>query len=120
MLVLIFSKTIENINEIACRFYNNHNIQNDKKKKVFQKNDKICLKKNGMVVLYAQEGENGPIKPVKKGSQGDLEEEIAEGAETTIVDQTMLSTQEEINLEDAHQIRLCNGEIFFVDQVRIC
>ncbi|XP_076076993.1 DNA helicase B-like isoform X1 [Mytilus galloprovincialis] len=127
------NKYCEMINEHACKKYNNHTTRNHKNKLDFRIGDKICLKKNGMVVVYEDDG-NGKIDV--KYLEGDLEpEQAADAMEITLMSQTldgtslcetMNATNTTMNPErneasrkqkkkkTAATIRLCNGEIYFI------
>ncbi|XP_052088633.1 DNA helicase B-like [Mytilus californianus] len=127
------NKYCEMINEHACKKYNNHTTRNHKNKLDFRIGDKICLKKNGMVVVYEDDG-SGKIDV--KYLEGDLEpEQAADAMEITLMSQTLDGTSlcETMNAANttgnlernesnkkqkkkktAATIRLCNGEIYFI------
>ena len=84
-----FSKDCDAINEICCKFYSNHSIKTDNYRTDFRVGDKICCTKNGKVVDLLQEAQK---KSRKKNIPGTEEEDDG--------------------------LKLCNGEIFFIRDVR--
>lgn len=82
-----YSKYCDWINEHACKLYNNHPTKNHKNKLDLRIKDKVCLKKNGMVIVYEQD-DGGQI--VVKYLEGVLEpEEAADAMEVTFLSQTL-------------------------------
>lgn len=75
------------INEHACKFYNKHPCKNHKNQIDLRINDKICLKKNGLVMVYEQDA-HGQID--HKYLEGELEpDQAADVMEVTLMSQTL-------------------------------
>lgn len=132
-------KICEMINEACCRKYSNHNTKTPNNCWDFQIKDKICCTKNGYVGKY--EEEHGIMKSKKKvgasanstasrengtdeGSiglqQGDSDPTIA-GADDSVVDGGDTGTRKKISAEkeEPDRVRLCNGEIFFIEDNKV-
>ncbi|KAK3096494.1 hypothetical protein FSP39_000695 [Pinctada imbricata] len=109
--VTFTNQTINIINAVACTYYNSHTLVDHKNKKIFRQNDKICMKKNGLVTLYERDGREMKAVVKKEGA-----EDIAEG-DIGIADNTIASTQIKNEMSESKEsVRLCNGEIFFIDE----
>ncbi|XP_078075953.1 DNA helicase B isoform X2 [Mustelus asterias] len=76
------------INELCCKEYAAHLTRNEKNKIVFQVGDKVCCTKNGYIRDFAEELEPN-VKPKRK-----------------------------LTLDKEKRIRLCNGEIFFIREIK--
>ncbi|KAL4233669.1 hypothetical protein ACF0H5_008351 [Mactra antiquata] len=127
-------RVCDSINDLCCKHYSNHRTK-DYGKFIFRTGDKICCTKNGYVNLY--EDNHGVMTCYSQNDQS-LEEEESEGGVNRLVhadeDTSLLETQlgnqsgqngilnttvsssktDEKKEKKPNQIRLCNGEIFFI------
>ncbi|XP_052808571.1 DNA helicase B-like isoform X2 [Mya arenaria] len=126
-------KVCEAINDICCSKYSKHRIRDSKGKIDLQIGDKICCTKNGYVARYEDEG--GTMS-CHTQSQFDKKEEEDGGVQrfvseddpsdiSTLPSQATPLHAKGHNSEQApgkgdksskkrNEIRLCNGEIFFI------
>ncbi|XP_062338717.1 DNA helicase B [Osmerus eperlanus] len=88
------------INDLCCKHYCDHLTKNHKNRVVFQPGDKVCCTKNGYVNNEDEEAQAGaereswPSSTAMNADGGDEEQKQA----------------------DKNKLRLCNGEIFFIEQ----
>ncbi|XP_050392889.2 DNA helicase B [Patella vulgata] len=131
----------ESINELCCKFYNDHITKDDRKRYLFRQGDKVCMSKNAEIINYRS---RLPSKKKPKqcdsarpnGSQtisqstrsrgnvrnGFSSQEAADfimedtDKELLPVSQHSLSTQTQKKKKEKKNknVRLCNGEVFFI------
>ncbi|XP_053398200.1 DNA helicase B-like [Mercenaria mercenaria] len=128
-------KVCDSINDLCCKRYSDHRTK-EFGKAVFRTGDKICCTKNGYVNLY--ERSHGVMscnsqatqrKVKEEESQGGVERTVNDDEDTSLLgnsgDQSTLNGSLDTTAagsskkkgEGSHktnQIRLCNGEIFFI------
>ncbi|KAL3884222.1 hypothetical protein ACJMK2_030440 [Sinanodonta woodiana] len=85
---------VEAINDICCNKYSKHRIRDEKKKLLFQKGDKVCFSKNGWIRLFVENGDD--LVPAMEENK----------------------TETDSNNKKPKTLRLCNGEIYFITQVK--
>ena len=87
----------DGINELCCKHYNNHSMMKPgrKGKQVmdFRPGDKVCCSRNAYVIDYTDRDSTDISQHRASGSKGKAKE--------------------------FPEIRLCNGEIFFIKEVRL-
>uniref|UniRef100_W5KVT3 Helicase (DNA) B n=1 Tax=Astyanax mexicanus TaxID=7994 RepID=W5KVT3_ASTMX len=88
------------INELCCKHYSDHTTKDCKKKLNFQVGDKVCCTKNG----YKDTKEMQKKEQAKDTAQTQENEQVKDTTETQKNKQA--------------KTRLCNGEIFFIKEVR--
>ena len=121
---ILSSKDIKKVNEVCVQFYNNHPQMDNKNKPMFRTNDKICMTRNSRITLY--EESNGEMKPVKRRAKEEKEEmkedlnasgvDPENGHQDEVPHSASQALKEEEKIEE---IRLCNGEVFFIKQVSL-
>ncbi|XP_066285725.1 DNA helicase B-like [Branchiostoma lanceolatum] len=84
------------INEVCCKHYSQHCIKNAKNRSWFQVGDKVCCTKNANISLYVDPS----VTPQpEKEEEKDKEEGKEKGQKSK---------------KSGNDVRLCNGEIFFI------
>lgn len=117
------SKDITIVNEVCLQFYNKHPQVDCHNKPMFLTGDKICMTRNSLITLY-EESDNG-MKPVtaKKEEEeeigGNLEDLSNFGADQEKEANADSTQKTEIEEKKEKNIRLCNGEVFFIKDVSL-
>lgn len=117
------SKDINIVNEVCLQFYNKHPQVDCHNKPMFLTGDKICMTRNSLITLY-EESDNG-MKPVtaKKEEEeeigGNLEDLSNFGADQEKEANADSTQKTEIEEKKEKNIRLCNGEVFFIKDVSL-
>lgn len=117
------SKDITIVNEVCLQFYNKHPQVDCNNKPMFLTGDKICMTRNSLITLY-EESDNG-MKPVtaKKEEEeeigGNLEDLSNFGADQEKEANADSTQKTEIEEKKEKNIRLCNGEVFFIKDVSL-
>lgn len=120
---LFFSKDITKVNEVCLKFYNNHPQVDCHNKPMFLTGDKICMTRNSLITLY-EESDDG-MKPVRAkkeeeeeigGNQEDLSNFGADQENGASADSSQKNEKDE---KKEKNIRLCNGEVFFIKGVSL-
>ncbi|KAK6169596.1 hypothetical protein SNE40_020616 [Patella caerulea] len=132
----------ESINELCCKFYNDHITKDDRKRYLFQQGDKVCMSKNAEIINYRsrlpakkkpkQKNDSAVPSSSQTISQSTRSRRYAgnsfscqEAAELIMEDpakdlfpvsQPNLSTQTQKKKKEKKNknVRLCNGEVFFI------
>lgn len=111
------------MNEVCLQFYNKHPQVDCHNKPMFLTGDKICMTRNSLITLY-EESDNG-MKPVtaKKEEEeeigGNLEDLSNFGADQEKEANADSTQKTEIEEKKEKNIRLCNGEVFFIKDVSL-
>lgn len=116
------SKDITIVNEVCLQFYNKHPQVDCHNKPMFLTGDKICMTRNSLITLY-EESDNG-MKPVTAKKEEEEEiggnlEDLSFGADQEKEANADSTQKTEIEEKKEKNIRLCNGEVFFIKDVSL-
>uniref|UniRef100_A0A3Q3JID7 Uncharacterized protein n=1 Tax=Monopterus albus TaxID=43700 RepID=A0A3Q3JID7_MONAL len=81
------------INELCCKHYNKHTTRNHKNKLAFQPGDKVCCTKNGYLMNIDDTNNRNDLIPVDMANDAQSGKKVKK-----------------------NDLRLCNGEIFFITE----
>lgn len=116
------SKDITIVNEVCLQFYNKHPQVDCHNKPMFLTGDKICMTRNSLITLY-EESDNG-MKPMTAKKEEEEEtggnlEDLSFGADQEKEANADSTQKTEIEEKKEKNIRLCNGEVFFIKGVSL-